>query len=251
MKRLLNRIKFAWLSYWEDDEYDRDKKHLSKADKRWLLWGATMICLLTMLGTSLLWTFVFQSKTNDQYEKELTDVLNIVATYISTATDDEYKEIAEQIRDEFVFTQFNPDNDIEMYMKYIPNTSEHCPLDRESYPAQYYVVLTNTGSTVQLDVFDKTEDPDAEYGTMQMNSGWDEISETSVAVACFPDDKSADVSITSDRGVVSAHRMKSIFCDDCIREIFAVFEETYMEEVFIFDSTNHVLYPLKESKRKT
>lgn len=246
MKALWYRIKEAWLSYWEDDSYNDGVKHLSKSDKRWLIYGALMICLFSTAVTALIMNASY-ARYNDQYEKELYDFLNTVATYVGTATDDEYDEIATELRDELVFTQFNLDNDIEMYMKYIINTSNQCPLDLENYSSRYYLVMTNNGNIQPIDNFGVGEDAESEYGYLEINHMWDEISETSISIMSFPDDKSTDISIRPNRGVVSAYRMKTIFCDDCIREIFTMNEDTCLGEVFIFDSESHILYPIKES----
>lgn len=37
MKNIWRKMRDCWLDFWEDDELDMDKKHLSQHDKRSLL----------------------------------------------------------------------------------------------------------------------------------------------------------------------------------------------------------------------
>ncbi len=43
MKNVWRKLRDNWLDFWEDDELDMDKKHLSQHDKRSLLYGGFMI----------------------------------------------------------------------------------------------------------------------------------------------------------------------------------------------------------------
>ena len=43
MKNVWRKLRDSWLDFWEDDELDMDKKHLSQHDKRSLLYGGFMI----------------------------------------------------------------------------------------------------------------------------------------------------------------------------------------------------------------
>lgn len=38
MKNIWRKMRDCWLDFWEDDELDMDKKHLSQHDKRSLLY---------------------------------------------------------------------------------------------------------------------------------------------------------------------------------------------------------------------
>ena len=48
------------------------------------------------------------------------------------------------------------------------------------------------------------------------------------------------------RGIVSVHRMKAQFCDDCIRDILNTVEHQLIEEFFIFDTEKRTFYPIDD-----
>ena len=50
MKNVWRKLRDNWLDFWEDDELDMDKKHLSQHDKRSLLYGGFMIGAVTLSG---------------------------------------------------------------------------------------------------------------------------------------------------------------------------------------------------------
>ena len=47
MKNIWRKMRDCWLDFWEDDELDMNKKHLSQHDKRSLLYGGFMIGVAT------------------------------------------------------------------------------------------------------------------------------------------------------------------------------------------------------------
>ena len=75
---------------------------------------------------------------------------------------------------------------------------------------------------------------------------YDEVSQTSVHITKNPDQKTGYAKIDRGRGIVSAHRMKTLFCDDCIRDILNAVEHQLMEEFFIFDTEKRVFYPVDD-----
>ena len=89
---------------------------------------------------------------------------------------------------------------------------------QESYPAQAFLVCVNTGETYSLDVYHTDESPDDEYGGMRLSFGYDEISEASIHVTSYPGEQDGYAEIFRGRRIVSAHKMKSVFCDDCMYE---------------------------------
>ena len=52
MKNVWRKLRDNWLDFWEDDELDMDKKHLSQHDKRSLLYGGFMIGAATFISWS-------------------------------------------------------------------------------------------------------------------------------------------------------------------------------------------------------
>lgn len=156
MKRLGNRIKERWRAYWEMDEDDVSKKHLSQSDKRSLWYGSFMMSIAILALCMLLTAFnnIHIRRQNDAYTEE---IIGMIAAYMASATSDEYDEIAQSIRNDLVFSEFG--ENIENAIKYIPNTAETCRTCMENYPGQIYLVSVNTGQLYELDLLKNGEYP--------------------------------------------------------------------------------------------
>ena len=61
-----------------------------------------------------------------------------------------------------------------------------------------------------------------------------------------PNMDSATASIDRGWGIVSAHKMKTHFCDDCIREILTTVEDEFIDEAVIYDAEEKTFYPVTE-----
>ena len=94
MKNIWRKMRDCWLDFWEDDELDMNKKHLSQHDKRSLLYGGFMIGVATF-GLFSIGIIAGNIWTNHQNQKDMEEFLGTVVTYMATATDDEYEEIAQ------------------------------------------------------------------------------------------------------------------------------------------------------------
>lgn len=108
MKNVWRKLRDNWLDFWEDDELDMDKKHLSQHDKRSLLYGGFMIGAVTFVFLSI-GIMVGNIWTNHRNQKDMEELLGTIATYMATATDDEYEEIAQTIRHDLVYSQYGQD----------------------------------------------------------------------------------------------------------------------------------------------
>ena len=99
-----------------------------------------------------------------------------------------------------------------------------------------------------LEIFDETEpiESQRERGGTMITSGYDEISETHLMMMSNPNMDSATASIDRGRGIVSAHKMKTHFCDDCIREILTTVEDEFIDEAVIYDTEGKTFYPVTE-----
>ena len=104
--------------------------------------------------------------------------------------------------------------DIENLIRYIPNTADGCCLER-GFLERINLVFLNTGEA---------------YLMMMSNPNMD----------------SATASIDRGRGIVSAHKMKTHFCDDCIREILNIVEDEFIDEAVIYDTEKKTFYPVTE-----
>ena len=244
MKNIWKKLRDCWLDFWEDDELDMDKKHLSQHDKRSLLYGGFMIGVATF-GLFSIGIIAGNIWTNHQNRKDMEEFLGTVVTYMATATDDEYEEIAQTIRHDLVYSQYG--QDIENLIRYIPNTADGCCLERE-LSERINLVFLNTGAAYGLEIFDNTESIESqrERGSTMITSGYDEISEAHLMMMSNPNSGSATASIDRGRGIVSAHKMKTHFCDDCIREILTIVEDEFIDEAVIYDAEEKTFYPVTE-----
>lgn len=243
MKNIWDSIKRLWRNFWQDDEQDCFKYHLSQSDKRDLWYGALLICMFTIAFYGLVSAFVNLrvSQTNsDDVEK----IMGTIAAYIGSATEDEYEEIAKTIRNDLVISGYG--KELETYIQYIPNTSEECRLCAADFPSQVYLVCTNTGQPYELDLFEKGEDPDDNKNGLGMSFGYDEISETSLYITKVPAQKWGNAVVQRERGIVSVQRMKALFCDDCIFKMLEAVENQPVEEFIIFDAGQRAFYPIAE-----
>lgn len=242
MKGLWRKMKGIWLSFWEADE-DGRTDGLSSTDKRWLLYWNFMSCMGVVL-LFLLVTGINNIRINRQNDKYVEEAMNMIATYMATATRDEYDDIAQSIRRDLVFSEYG--EDIENFIQYIPNTADDCRTCMESYPAQALLVCANTGQFYSLDLYDKGEGPNRHYGGTIMNFGYDEVSQTSLHVSKSPDQQTGSADLNRGRGIVSAHRMKTLFCDGCIQKILETVEHQLIEEFVIYDTEERKFYPIDD-----
>lgn len=226
MKQVWGKIKKMWPYFWHEDFWYR----------------ALMICMMTLALISFVITFnnIRVSRKNSE---DMEYLIRMVATYMGSATKDEYDKIAESIRHDLVFSEYG--QEIENYIQYIPNTADSCHICKANFPAQAFLVCTNTGVLYELDLFEKDVSlEEDDYNYTIMNFGYDEISGTSINIKKSPYKKEGTVSFRRGRGIVSAQRMKTLFCDDCIREILDTVKNQLIEEFVIFDSDRKAFYPI-------
>lgn len=240
MKKLWKKQKEIRIDGYE--EYNT--MHLSKNDKSSLIYGAFMVCGLTIIMACLIHS-IGTLQGSKRSEQDLYMFLDTVTAYLASATDDEYIQIAEQIRDDLVLSKYN--QDLEEYVQYIPNTADGCCAEQEHGCAQAYLVCTNTGELYPLDIFGAGEDPDSsEDGCISMRFAYDEISGTNAHMVFLPDENRATITFGQGRGIVSVHRMKGLFCDGCIDKILAAADDSLMPEYVLFDPANMVYHAITE-----
>ena len=56
----------------------------------------------------------------------------------------------------------------------------------------------------------------------------------------------SSVSLDRGRGIVSFHKMKSLFCDDCIQDILDTVEDELVDEAVLYDTEEKKFYPVTE-----
>lgn len=245
MRKIWEKIRNRWKSYWQDDNTDTAKSYLSRQDKRSLLYGGFMISVLTII-VFLAAVTVSNYRTNRTNAENLAKVLDTVNTYLATATEDEYEEIAETIRHDLVYSQYN--EDIENLIQYIPNTADGCCMEREGYLSRANLVFLNTGEMYGLDVLETGDlpEPEEEGYSVQLTCGYDEISEASIHITKERGAGTGTADFSRGRGITSVHKMKEKFCDDCIREILDTVENEAVGEAVIYDTVEKKFYPVTE-----
>lgn len=244
MKKLWSAIKRSW----RNDEHDNSVYHLSQSDKRNLWYGVFMACLVTVGLSSFVIAFS-NIRVSRKNSEDMEVVIEMIATYMGSATQDEYEKIAKTIRNDLVFSEYG--QDIEKYIQYIPNTAKICRICSPSFLSQVYLVCTNTGQPYELDLFEKGENPDeGKYGGTSMSFGYDEVSGSSLHITKTPGNKRGSVTVQRKRGIVSVQRMKSLFCDDCIRKILEAVENQLVEEFVIFDAGQKKFYSLDDGEMR-
>ena len=161
-----------------------------------------MVCMSAVALCSFVIAFS-NIRVSRQNSEDMVELMEMVATYMGSATEDEYEGIAKAIRHDLVFSEYG--QEIENYIRYIPNTADGCRTCGEEFPSQAYLHITKT--------------PGTKEGTVTVQRG---------------------------RGIVSVQRMKSLFCDDCIREMLETVENQLVEEFVIFDAGEQKFYAVED-----
>ena len=99
------KIRTKWNAFRVDDEDDDTKKHLSQSDKRSLLFGYFLISLLLIAFVTLL-IKVNDLRADRRSDAAMEELLNMVISYMESATEDEYDEIARTIRHDPVYPEY-------------------------------------------------------------------------------------------------------------------------------------------------
>lgn len=240
------RIKSKWDDFWIGDEHDDFKKHLSQSDKRALLYGYFIISMLTVAFVILLIN-INNLRIDRRDDAAMEEVLSMVTSYMESATKDEYDEIAQTIRHDLVYREY--ERDIEKYVRDIPNTSDKCRACKGSYPAQAVLVSLNTGESYPLDLFERGIELEDYQGNTQLTFGYDEISQTSIRISKSPGENSGSAEIERGNGIVSIHRMKKLFCDDCIKAMLDTVKNQPIGELVIYDTEKNIFYPVEDGSK--
>lgn len=225
-----DRIKKERQDLLAEEDSDMIEFHLRRSDRRWIIYWA-VIFVFSMVMIPLIAT-----KISERY------LLNAVAAYIASATTDEYDQIAWDIRYDLVYKEFG--RDIEKFVRYIPNTAKDCPTCHGDYQSQAFLVSANMGQLYALDVFVEGFTPDIHYGASHMSYGYDAVSQTALSMIGLPDERIKTVELRRCGGIVSIHKMKRIFCDNCIKEMLSAVEDMPVGEFIIFDANKKVFYPI-------
>lgn len=155
MKRMWEKVKETWREFWFVYEDEEDStQHLSRSDKQSIWCGSFLMCAFTavlcMAGIA-----IGNIRNNRQYEQDVEETLNMIATYFATATEDEYDEIAQTIRHDLVFSEYG--RDMENLIQYIPNTSESCPPARKAIRHRHFLFVSIQEKPIPLTCITQTK----------------------------------------------------------------------------------------------
>lgn len=239
------KLKSVWKKFWVDDSGDNSKLHLSQADKRSLWYGCFIICSMTVCFSALI-TAVSNARIIRQNEVALEQTVKIVAAYIALATDDEYREIMEKVRQDVSLNEIG--EGLEDYIKYIPNTADWCCAEPEYLSGRTYLVSINTGYLYSLDLSEDADAQGQKSNGMRMTIGSDETSRSDIQVIKYSDRQEGYAEINRGNDAVSFLKMKTIFCDECIRKIWKAIEGQPVQEVVLYDAEEKVFYPVEDGR---
>lgn len=79
-----------------------------------------------------------------------------------------------------------------------------------------------------------------------MSWGYDEISEASIQIVSEADE--VEATIGRGRDILSVHRMKTLFCDECIKKILESNKNVLTPEFILYDPKAQSFYPLESGE---
>lgn len=202
-----------------------------------IVYSCFLACLIAITISIFCFTLIIL-QVNYKINKSIEATLNMIAAYIVTTTDDEYDDIAQQIRHDLILH-----TNAKQLVQYIPNTATQCLACQREHPSQVYLLAVNTGELYSMDR--ETPQPS---GTISFSSGYDEISQTDLDIVMDGDLNYNTASLTQERDIVSIHRMKTIFCDDCLDKILAVIDGQLITSFVFFSTENNTFYPISNNQ---
>lgn len=132
MKERWNRIKKVCRNFFFEEGDAYFPLRLSPSDKRWILFWVSVITFCMML------VFLAVVRLSERR------LMNEIAAYVASATDDEYDEITWDLKYHLVYRQFG--QDVEKYVQYIPNTTVDCPTCQEDSSHRHTLPVPIRGS---------------------------------------------------------------------------------------------------------
>lgn len=168
--------------------------------------------------------------------------LDTLTAYLSTATEEEYGDIAGEIHNSLILRTLSAED--LPYLDLIPNTAQDCPLEQACYTQAggLYLVALNTG-----ELYDLSPGQTGDGGVFWTRFGYDEVSRSSIVIRCEPEPGTLEVHLSREGGEVSVQRMKRLFCEESIRQLAGVLTGGSVLEFVLFDASDLTLYPIAES----
>lgn len=216
-----------------------EEVYVSRAEGKnvfgYVFWGCLMAAMVTVIVVCL--PIIGSRK---QEAEDVEEIMGSIFAYLGEATEEEYDEIAEKIRHDLILGKYYAEDELE-YLDYIPNTAEQCLAELDGLPYQACLLDLNTGQVYALDIFEDGMDQSG----VQVSWGYDEISETGLRITSDAKSGTGTVVIDGKRSIVSVHRMKTLFCDDCIRRMLKVNENVLEPELILYSAAENEFYPIE------
>lgn len=175
-----------------------------------------------------------------QEAEDMEEIMESIFAYLGEATKDEYDEIAEKIRHDLILGKYYAEDELE-YLDRIPNTAKQCLAEPDGLPYQACLLNLNTGQAYALDIFADGR----EQNGVRLSWGYDEVSETGLRIMSDLNTGTGTAVIDGERSIVSVHRMKTLFCDDCIRRMLKVNENVLEPELILYNGAENIFYPIE------
>lgn len=223
----------------KNDLEKQNEDDISKMEGRTVFFFVFLGCLTAaMVAVIAVCLPVIRSRKQEAQEVE--EIMSSIFAYLGEATEDEYGRIAETIRHDLILGKYYAEDDLE-YFEYIPNTAKRCLAEPGELPYQACLLALNTGQAYSLDIYEDG----MEQSGVQVSWGYDEISETSLRIVADRNSGTGVAVINGKRGIVSVHRMKMLFCDDCIYRILQVNENVLEPELILYNGAENEFYPIE------
>jgi len=213
-------------------------KNIFNNDEENITYSCFLACLATFCICIIYFTLI-ALQINYKTNKSTEETLNMIAAYIITATDDEYDDITKQIRQDLILH-----TNTKQFIQYIPNTANQCLTCQMEHPLQVYLLAINTG-----EVYSVNRETPQPSGSISFTGGYDEISKTNLDIVMDGDLNYNIASLTQEQDIVSIHRMKTIFCDDCIDKILTTINNQLITSFVFFSTENNTFYPITNNQK--
>ena len=238
-------MKKAWLMIWKMFRISRGTDPVDQRNKTprpYCYFFANLLilafCLAILTADILI--------TSHQDTQTVQEVVGMICTYLAAATDEEYSGITQSIRNDLIESGYG--EDIDMIIRFIPNTAEKCYLELDDTQERIFLVLMNTGETFCLDLLGDSENASSQESKNRtlIGSGYDGVSGAHVMAVRIPEIGSGYAKVENGSGTLSVLRMKTLFCDDCIRKVLEAIDGEPIKEMVLYDKKKKEFFPITE-----
>lgn len=172
-------------------------------------------------------------------ERTSANIINTFTAYIATATDSEYDQLTQKLRNDFSINKW--DARARRAVQCLPNTATKCRACQFDHPPQIYLLAVNTGNLYSL-----AREIPVEKGCQSISGGYDELSQTDVTIITDGGSPTTTAYLTQKHDVISVHKMKAIYCDDCIDKILSTIDGQTITSFVLFSASDETFSPISD-----